>query len=1470
MSKNSIKPFPENDGNPGVKFSDIFVLEDIQRVQDAFSDATGVASVITTLDKTPITTPSNFQRLCSGKICKSSNGMVSCFESEFLFNNGNKSGPVLQPCHIEGLWDAAAPITVGDIHIANWIIGQVRDESTDENQILKIADEIGVDREDLLKAFHELPVMSEGQFVKVSKMLFEMANEISEKAYTNWLLKKHVAEHETANELARKSEEKYHLLFANNPQPMWIVDIETLEFLDVNQAAINHYGFSRDEFLAMTINDIRPPEDKPAVKSYMEKISSDYNMAGIWRHKKKNGEIIHVEIVLYSVVYQNRNALHVLIHDISERRKVEETLLASEERYRTLFEQSNDAIFLLDINTGKYLDANKSAEIITGKSLDELKRASVLEVAPKGALSRLEALRGSTTSNDMGEVEYVRTDGTIRTATLNTVPLREGQIFGIAHDITERKEHELELYESQALYRDLVETSQDLIWVCDDEGRYIYLNPAWEDVFGYTTEEMLGKKFTDFQTPEQAAKDLIEFSKLMEGNTVKGFETIHQGKDGNDIHLIFNAKYIADKSGNITGTRGTAFDNTDRKKAEEKILISEEKFAKLFRSNPDVVVLTRLSDGAIIEINDNGCDLIEYSREEILEQSTILLNFWLNPSDRLRYIEQLMTNRRVTNFETSFRTKSGKILTGLISGEVIEIQKVIYILGIIRNITDRKNAEEELALQKYFFEQLFIQSSMSTQILDKEGWCERINPKLSQLFGVEPQYIEGKLYNIFKDESIIRNGVVPYLEKVFYEGKTADWEVFFDIGVAADSQNITVKERKKRWYKNWAYSIFDENQKISHVIVQHEDITERKQADEALKESEALYRNLVEVLPDGVYKSTHEGRFVEVNPAMVKMLGYDSREELMAIDIKAELYFDPEDRESVVLQEKQEEVGIYRLKKKDGSEIWVEDHGWYNTDENENVLYHEGIMRDVTERKYAETVLKESEEKYRNLSESLSELMYRAEPISLKATYVNRAIEDIYGYTVDEWLNGSVSWENTIHPDDKERVFTELANARQKREEAVIAFRIIRKDDKVRWVEDRISWDTDKNGNVISINGLTYDITDRKKTEDELVKAKEKAEESDRLKSAFLANMSHEIRTPMNGILGFAELLKEPELSGEKQLEYIQIIKKSGDRMLNIINDIVDISKIEAGLMSILETPTNINTQIEEVYSFFNPEAQYKGISLSVKTGLPSKASVIVTDREKIYAILTNLVKNAVKYCDKGSIEIGYVLKNGFLEFFVRDTGLGIPADRQEAIFDRFIQADIADTRAYQGAGLGLSISKSYVEMLGGKIRVESETGKGSVFYFTIPYHVKHAAGMPAQIDQQPFVPEQQLSRLKVLLVEDDENSELLIKMAIKNLCREIISENTGKSAVETCRNNPDIDLILMDIKMPDMDGYEATRLIRQFNPKVIIIAQTAFGLAGERENALSAGCTDYLAKPINIKLMRELIRSYFTEKVNE
>ncbi len=373
----------------------------------------------------------------------------------------------------------------------------------------------------------------------------------------------------------------------------------------------------------------------------------------------------------------------------------------------------------------------------------------------------------------------------------------------------------------------------------------------------------------------------------------------------------------------------------------------------------------------------------------------------------------------------------------------------------------------------------------------------------------------------------------------------------------------------------------------------------------------------------------------------------------------------------------------------------------------------------------------------------------------------------------------------------------------------------------------------------------------------------EKAKESDRLKSAFLANMSHEIRTPMNGILGFTELLKEPNLTGELQETYIEIIEESGMRMLTIINDIVSISKIESGLIEVNNKEFNINTQQDYLYTFFKPEAEAKNIKLSYTNSLPAHEAVVNTDQDKFMSVFTNLIKNALKYTDQGAIEFGYHKKENHLEFYIKDTGIGIDTERQDAIFERFIQADIEDKMARQGAGLGLSISKAYVEMLDGSIHIESVKGKGSTFYFTIPYTAPQPILEQPKHDELDTNLENEFTNLNILLVEDDQNSALLLLLMLQKTGCKFTRLTNGNEAVQYCQNNNDIDLILMDIKMPQMDGYEATRQIRQFNKDVIIIAQTSHAFMEDIDQAMLAGCNQHLSKPIMKKELFTMIRNY-------
>ncbi|HCT30540.1 MAG TPA: hybrid sensor histidine kinase/response regulator [Bacteroidales bacterium] len=380
---------------------------------------------------------------------------------------------------------------------------------------------------------------------------------------------------------------------------------------------------------------------------------------------------------------------------------------------------------------------------------------------------------------------------------------------------------------------------------------------------------------------------------------------------------------------------------------------------------------------------------------------------------------------------------------------------------------------------------------------------------------------------------------------------------------------------------------------------------------------------------------------------------------------------------------------------------------------------------------------------------------------------------------------------------------------------------------------------------------------------DELLRAKEKAEENDRLKSAFLANISHEIRTPMNGLVGFSELIIQPDLDDESKKSYAEIINKSCNQLLSIINDVIDISKIETNQVTTNETNVLLNHLLSNIYQFFLPTAKSNNIQLVFANKDINDDIAILVDEVKLTQIMNNLVNNAIKFTSSGKIEFGYDINSEFLEFFVKDTGIGIEAKDYELIFDRFRQVDLGMARNYGGTGLGLSISKAFVEKMGGRIWLDSKVSEGTTFYFTIPYKpIINKEKKKLTINEKQLA----IHDTNILVAEDEDINFMYVKVLLDSLGFKVVRAENGKRAVDIFTNNPKFDIILMDIKMPIMGGIEATKIIKSINASVPIIATTAYALSEEKDKFLAAGCDDYISKPLRPNDLMSVINKFINK----
>lgn len=650
------------------------------------------------------------------------------------------------------------------------------------------------------------------------------------------------------------------------------------------------------------------------------------------------------------------------------------------------------------------------------------------------------------------------------------------------------------------------------------------------------------------------------------------------------------------------------------------------------------------------------------------------------------------------------------------------------------------------------------------------------------------------------------------------------------------------------------------------------------------REAEERYALAAQAANDGLWDWNLLTDEVYFSPRWRAMLGYEEEE----VGSDPGEWFDrvhPDDRADIEASLKAHLDGHagtfeseYRVAHKDGDYRWMLGRGIAVRDSDGKAIRVAGSQADVTERKRTEASLQEAETRYRMLVERMPAVVYVQEIGSPdSATYMSPRIEALTGYTPEECKDPDLRWR-MVHPEDRGQMQAEDRRTVEPGEVITTEYRVLHRGGRTVWVRNESVIVEDEASGSRYWQGFMVDITERKRAEEELRQAKEVADAANRAKSEFLANMSHEIRTPMNGVIGMTGVLLDTDLSPE-QRDYAETVRASGDALLALLDDILDFSKIEAGEVRIEAIDFDLQELVDEAAAVFAERARDKGLELVLSVE-PDVPTALRGDPYRIRQVLTNLLSNAVKFTEEGRVVLGCergrdLEDKVILRFEVSDTGIGITSEQQRRLFRSFTQADTSTTRRYGGTGLGLAISKQLVQLMGGDMGVESEPGIGSSFFFTLPLsnqpqrtRVRQAEIKPAPLPANLSSVEAKKRSARVLVAEDTLTNRMVAVELLKRRGYEVDVVSNGAEAVEAS-SSIGYAAILMDIQMPEMDGYEATARIRQqegAQRHTPIIAMTAHALQSDREKALSAGMDDYLSKPVRPKQLDAVLERWIPQ----
>ena len=765
-----------------------------------------------------------------------------------------------------------------------------------------------------------------------------------------------------------------------------------------------------------------------------------------------------------------------------------------------------------------------------------------------------------------------------------------------------------------------------------------------------------------------------------------------------------------------------------------------------------------------------------------------------------------------------------------------------------------------IAAEKYL--ELYDFAPTGYLSLSNIGKITEINQYGEKMLGKERSYLKNNPFGFF-----VSNDTKPSFNLFLGNAFTRKNNVECDV-ILSTSENPGMHVHLTGVVKN------NEEQCLVTMV----DITERKQAEKKLHKSEEMHRSLFDISLQGIVYQNSEGFIINANPAAQRILG------LTLDQMQGRSSSDPR----------------WSAMKEDGSDFPGEEHpaivsfktrkviqnvimGVFNPSDqivhwiniSASPLFKDGesaphmvytVFEDITDRKQAVEVLRESEEQRNSILNDITDVVWSLSWPDMKVNFISPSVEQVFGRPISEFAANPGLWADAVHPDDKHLSDKALIQLREKGF-AERECRIVRPDGSIAWVNDKSKIIVDRKGKPIRIDGISRDITDRRQAEEEIKSKNELLIHTNAEKDKFFSIISHDLRGPFNGFLGLSKLLAEDlqRFTPEDIKKIAGSMRDSATNLFSLLENLLEWSRLQRGITSFKPESFLLMPMIDDIMHAVMDSANKKEIEISYEIQADLE---VFADEYMLASTIRNLASNAVKFTLKGGkVTIAAKSVPGHsVEISIRDTGIGMNHEMVHDLFRLDVQTNRKGTDNEPSSGLGLLLCKDFVEKHGGKLWVESEEGKGSVFYFTIPNHAEVLIinGIIHGVSEEDK--EVQIKRMKILIAEDDEISDSLISAMVDKYSYEVLHVNTGVDAIHACLNNPDIDLVLMDINLTGMDGFEATRQIRQFNNDVVIIAQTAFSLKFDRVMAIEAGCNDYINKPISNSELQGLIRKYFTE----